>query len=89
MDGVLCDLSSVNLEIEKIGRPICNNFVDGCCERDAYCPLRHLKVSKSLVCKYWLRGLCRKGDDCEAIHEYDQIRMPQCYYYAKFSNHIE
>lgn len=25
----------------------------------------------SLVCKHWLRGLCKKGDACEFLHEYN------------------
>ncbi|KAF0990389.1 hypothetical protein HZS_795, partial [Henneguya salminicola] len=102
MQYIICELSSIRLEIESQlekqvvvqnspflntdRRPICESYVAGHCERDAYCPLRHMKVPKSMVCKHWLRGLCRKGDDCEAIHEYDQTRMPLCYYYGKFSH---
>jgi len=36
------------------------------------------------VCKHWLRGLCKKGDQCEFLHEYDMTKMPECYFYSKF-----
>ena len=38
----------------------------------------------SVVCKHWLRGLCKKGDDCEFLHEYDMAKMPECYFFSKF-----
>lgn len=54
------------------------------CYRDVLCPLRHLRFEKSFVCRHWLRGMCRKGDDCESYHEYDEKKMPQCYFYQKY-----
>ncbi|KAG8903482.1 RNA-binding component of cleavage and polyadenylation factor [Tulasnella sp. 403] len=36
------------------------------------------------VCKHWLRGLCKKGDACEFLHEYNLRRMPECYWFARF-----
>eukprot|EP01062_Namystynia_karyoxenos_P071235 TRINITY_DN66675_c0_g1_i1.p1 TRINITY_DN66675_c0_g1~~TRINITY_DN66675_c0_g1_i1.p1 ORF type:complete len:471 (+),score=134.70 TRINITY_DN66675_c0_g1_i1:90-1415(+) len=36
------------------------------------------------VCKYWLRGLCRMGDECEYLHEFDHSRVPECFYYLRF-----
>ncbi|XP_053562980.1 putative cleavage and polyadenylation specificity factor subunit 4-like protein [Bombina bombina] len=48
------------------------------------CPFRHLSGEKTVVCKHWLRGLCKKGDLCEFLHEYDMARMPECYFYSKF-----
>ena len=33
------------------------------------------------MCKHWLRGLCKKGDDCEFVHMYDTSRMPECYFF--------
>lgn len=36
------------------------------------------------VCKHWLRGLCKKGDACEFLHEYNLRRMPDCWWYAKY-----
>jgi hypothetical protein len=36
------------------------------------------------VCKHWLRGLCKKGDACEFLHEYNLRRMPECWWFAKY-----
>jgi Zinc finger C-x8-C-x5-C-x3-H type (and similar) len=32
----------------------------------------------SIVCKHWLKGLCKKGDVCEFLHEYNIRKMPEC-----------
>ena len=37
----------------------------------------------SLVCKHWLRGLCKKGDACEFLHEYNLRRMPECNFFRQ------
>jgi cleavage and polyadenylation specificity factor subunit 4 len=37
----------------------------------------------SLVCKHWLRGLCKKGEACEFLHEYNLRRMPECSFFAR------
>lgn len=50
----------------------------------AMCPFRHISGEKTVVCKHWLRGLCKKGDQCEFLHEYDMTKMPECYFYSKF-----
>ncbi|KAG9045359.1 RNA-binding component of cleavage and polyadenylation factor [Tulasnella sp. UAMH 9824] len=36
------------------------------------------------VCKHWLRGLCKKGDACEFLHEYNLRRMPECWWFARY-----
>ena len=46
---------------------------------------RHVRGDKTIVCKHWLRGLCKKGDSCEFLHEYDMTKMPECYFYSRFS----
>jgi len=43
-----------------------------------------VRAEKAVVCKHWLRGLCKKGDDCEFLHEYDMAKMPECYFFQKF-----
>ncbi|XP_075626875.1 putative cleavage and polyadenylation specificity factor subunit 4-like protein [Balearica regulorum gibbericeps] len=48
------------------------------------CPFRHVAGEKTVVCKHWLRGLCKKGDGCDFLHEYDATKMPECYFYSKF-----
>ena len=42
-------------------------------------PRRH-----KVVCKHWLRGLCKKGDQCEFLHRLDHDRMPECWYFSNF-----
>lgn len=37
------------------------------------------------MCKHWLRALCKKGDSCEFLHEYDMTKMPECYFYSRFN----
>ena len=36
---------------------------------------------RTVVCKHWLRGLCKKGDLCDYLHEYDEDKMPICQFY--------
>ncbi|XP_028935923.2 putative cleavage and polyadenylation specificity factor subunit 4-like protein isoform X3 [Ornithorhynchus anatinus] len=48
------------------------------------CPFRHLSGEKTVVCKHWLRGLCKKGDQCEFLHQYDVTKMPECYFFSNF-----
>ena len=63
----------------------CSFFLKSGCERGNSCPYRHIRATTSVVCKHWLRGLCKKGDECEFLHEYDMTKMPECYFYSKFS----
>ena len=59
-------------------------FRNGTCARGAHCPFRHVRGERTIVCKHWLRHLCKKGDDCEFLHEYDMSKMPVCYFFQKF-----
>lgn len=64
---------------------ICKYFLKGTCFRDTACPYRHAKPEKSVVCKHWLRGLCKKGDEhCEFLHEYNLKKMPECWFFSKY-----
>lgn len=71
--------------MDKSGAPVCENHVRSFCAKGTSCPFRHIRGDKSVVCKHWLRGLCKKGDACEFLHEYDMNRMPECYFYSRFS----
>ena len=42
-------------------------------------PRRH-----KVVCKHWLRGLCKRGDDCDFLHQLDKDRMPECWFFTQF-----
>ncbi|KXJ71075.1 cleavage and polyadenylation specificity factor subunit 4 [Aedes albopictus] len=62
------------------------NATDGTeCDKGAACPFRHIRGDRTIVCKHWLRGLCKKGDQCEFLHEYDMTKMPECYFYSRFN----
>lgn len=62
------------------------NATDGTeCEKGVACPFRHIRGDRTIVCKHWLRGLCKKGDQCEFLHEYDMTKMPECYFYSRFN----
>ncbi|KAG9103942.1 RNA-binding component of cleavage and polyadenylation factor [Ceratobasidium sp. 370] len=66
----------------------------GCPLGPLHCPLRHTTPSPlnfgppeassvgrdrlATVCKHWLRGLCKKGDACEFLHEYNLRHGPEC-----------
>lgn len=54
------------------------------CDKGASCPFRHIRGDRTIVCKHWLRGLCKKGDQCEFLHEFDMTKMPECYFYSRF-----
>jgi cleavage and polyadenylation specificity factor subunit 4 len=42
------------------------------------------RQDNAIVCKHWLRGLCKKGDLCEFLHEYDLRKMPECWFFSKY-----
>lgn len=70
--------------MDKSGRGVCIRNEQGNCAMGAVCPLRHIVGDKAVVCKHWLRGLCKKGDQCEFLHEYDLSKMPECFFFSKY-----
>lgn len=67
------------------GAAICTFFLTNMgCSKSSACPFRHIKGEKTVVCKHWLRGLCKKGDDCEFLHEFDMTKMPECFFFSKY-----
>ncbi|CCK68410.1 cleavage polyadenylation factor RNA-binding subunit YTH1 KNAG_0A07570 [Huiozyma naganishii CBS 8797] len=70
-------------------RPVCPDYDARAgvrsCPRGSNCPMKHIlpNFSNKIVCKHWLRGLCKKNDQCEYLHEYNLRRMPECVYFAK------
>ena len=50
------------------------------------CPFgKHIaaKSFNKLVCAHWLKGLCKKNDQCEYLHEFNLKRMPECAHYQE------
>lgn len=78
-------------------RPICKAYASGHCPNGTKCLDRHVSDPaatktgggahasglNSLVCKHWLRGLCKKGEQCEFLHEYNLRKMPECNFFAR------
>lgn len=75
-------------------RPICKAYQTGSCPNGTRCTERHVTDGKSsstqttgglnsLVCKHWLRGLCKKGVPCEFLHEYNLRKMPECNFFMR------
>ncbi|CAN3365101.1 mRNA 3'-end-processing protein Yth1p [Diutina catenulata] len=70
-------------------RPVCQYFVPqqgpASCPNGTNCPNKHVSpmYSNKIVCKHWLRGLCKKNDHCEFLHEYNLRKMPECLFYSK------
>jgi len=65
-------------------REVCRAALKGECMKGKYCPDRHIRPDKARVCEYWLRGICKKDDKCEFLHEFDIRRMPECYFFANY-----
>ncbi|KAJ8906637.1 hypothetical protein NDN08_003130 [Rhodosorus marinus] len=64
---------------------LCKNFFSTAgCLKGARCQYRHARNDRLIVCKHWLRGLCKKGEYCEYLHEFDKSKMPECYFFSKF-----
>ncbi|CCC67706.1 hypothetical protein NCAS_0A11480 [Naumovozyma castellii] len=70
-------------------RPTCPDFDYSVgvssCPRGNLCPMKHnLGIFQNkIVCKHWLRGLCKKNDQCEFLHEYNLRKMPECVFFSK------
>lgn len=47
--------------MDKSGAATCTFHISGSCMRGSMCPFRHIKPDRTIVCKHWLRGLCKKG----------------------------
>jgi cleavage and polyadenylation specificity factor subunit 4 len=44
----------------------------------------HSNTVSSIVCKHWMRALCKKGEHCEFLHEFNVRRMPECNNYSRY-----
>lgn len=53
------------------------------CTRGERCQWRHGRNEHAIVCKHYLRGLCKKQDMCDYLHSVDHSRMPECFFFSK------
>lgn len=60
--------------------PICPFYGVSACPKGRFCRDQHIVPSYShkIVCRHWLRGLCKLGDHCEYLHELDMSRVVEC-----------
>ncbi|KAH3683632.1 hypothetical protein WICPIJ_005414 [Wickerhamomyces pijperi] len=67
------------------GKPGTNPHTNTSCPNGDSCYNKHISpmFSNKIVCKHWLRGLCKKGDNCEFLHEYNLRKMPECLFFSK------
>ncbi|KAK5071806.1 RNA-binding component of cleavage and polyadenylation factor [Lithohypha guttulata] len=74
--------------------PVCETYASsGHCPLGRRCPKRHPTPNQApnqhhygrnndnYVCKHWLKGLCKKGDECDYLHEYNLRKMSECQFY--------
>ncbi|KAG9792311.1 mRNA 3'-end-processing protein YTH1 [Exophiala dermatitidis] len=73
--------------------PVCADYAaTGHCPRGRRCPDRHPtpgeppqhhygRNNDNYVCKHWLKGLCKKGDTCDYLHEYNLRKMSECQFF--------
>lgn len=54
------------------------------CTRGDRCQWRHARNDRLIVCKHYLRGLCKKQDLCDYLHSVDYGRMPECFFFSKY-----
>jgi cleavage and polyadenylation specificity factor subunit 4 len=59
-------------------------YLKGYCSKAAACTFRHVKSEKTKVCRFWIRGLCRKGEQCIFLHQFDLSKMPECQFLATY-----
>lgn len=38
---------------------------------------------KRTVCVHWMQNQCKKGDNCEFLHVYDESKIPPCRFWLK------
>lgn len=68
-----------DLQLSESDPVYCPRFQIGQCRGN--CNLIHLKLATAVVCKHWLRGLCKRNERCDYLHEYILRKMPECFFF--------
>lgn len=68
-----------NLNLTETGPVYCPKFQTGECWGN--CNLVHIKYASAVVCKHWLRGMCKKNEKCDYLHEYIIKKLPECFFF--------
>ncbi|ELA47171.1 hypothetical protein VCUG_01360 [Vavraia culicis subsp. floridensis] len=74
---------TTNLKLKEKDEIYCKPFQKSQCFNPR-CQKLHVKLDKAVVCKHWLRGLCKKNEKCEFLHEYNLKKMPECWFFSKY-----
>lgn len=81
-------------ELDKLAKGTCYDpceefFSSRGCTRGERCPWRHAQPPsdprQNIICKHYLKGLCKKREACDYLHCVDYTRMPLCFFFAKFN----
>ncbi|KAH3902910.1 related to mRNA 3'-end-processing protein YTH1 [Saccharomycodes ludwigii] len=77
--------SNNNNNNNGIGNKARHNPAHMTCPNGLNCPNKHIlpNFNNKIVCKHWLRGLCKKNNNCEYLHEYNLRKMPECVFFNK------
>ena len=88
-----------NLKLDTDAQICADHLSSSGCSLGTKCPKRHTTPSSRnfrppspipfsaharTVCKHWLRGLCKKGQACEFLHEYNLRKMPECWFFTRY-----
>jgi cleavage and polyadenylation specificity factor subunit 4 len=68
-----------NLQLSETQPVYCPQYQEGRCKGG--CNLKHIKLSTAIVCKHWLKGLCKKNENCTFLHEFNLKKMPECFFF--------
>lgn len=89
--------SNLGIKLDTDAQICTDHLSPSGCPRGVTCHLRHTSPSARnfrppspvpmsaharTVCKHWLRGLCKKGQACEFLHEFNLRKMPECWFFA-------
>ncbi|KAL6121326.1 hypothetical protein NUSPORA_01769 [Nucleospora cyclopteri] len=73
------DFIEKELKLSETAPVYCPLYQKSLCKGN--CNLIHINLATAVVCKHWLRGLCKKNEKCDYLHEYNLKKMPECFFF--------